>query len=409
MKTIKIMKLAGCMGLLILLASSESWAQEGKLRITGFSNVTFSNASGDPANEFQRMMHEHHGGDPEITEEGTDISFPGLNVFLNSQLNDKLIFQGELRFAVQEEGLEVGLEQTYLKYAFSDKFNITSGLFITPLGYLARNQRDLHYLNYSYRVRDMINAEFGYTPFRTLGLKIDGSLPTGNSALRYWLAFGGARSTTPSSFISEVQIGDEEHSSGSFTANLEFYKPTENGEINIGFGLTSTPKIISYYIEMMGEEAEIGHDVAIPAEEMELSEIIIAPYVRYDANKFQLFFEYHKNTLTDELGNTQNDEYSFVSFSGQILYKMKINEKNIFPYVRYDKLKFDKDGSGPYYGLIQEGHDHILRSHAADRKQLMFGAAFDLFPSNRIKIEYARFLNGPEPENGINIATAFSF
>jgi len=409
MKIIKTIKWGYCLGLLVLIATTQSWAQDSKLKISGFSNITFSSAFGDAASEEQRARHLLNGGDPEITREGTDFSFPGLNLFLNSQLSDQLTFQSEVRFEVKKNDLSTSIEQTYLKYAFSEKFNLTTGLFITPLGYLARNQRDLDYLNYSFKVRDMINEDFGFTPFQTLGFQINGTFEAGSSAIRYWLAYGGSRNITPTGFIFETQFGDDKHSSASLTANLEYYKPMDNGELILGFGLTSSPRIGSYYIATAGGVAQIETDPLIGATEMELSEIIIAPYVKYDADKFQIFIEYHKNTLTDELGNTANKTYSFDTFSGQLLYKTKIKEKSVYPYVRYDRVDFSNDDPGPYYGLVSVEDDVLMRTHTANREQIMFGMALDLFSSNRIKIEYAYFLNGPEPQNGINIATAFAF
>lgn len=393
---------------LLTTFSLRTYGQQ-KIELTGYSNIDISTAFGDPADEMQFNMHNLFGGDQEIVEKGTDISFPGMNLFLNSQLSDNLTFQSEIVFKIEDEFYQVELEQLYLKYAFSDKFNLTTGMFITPLGYLARNQRNLEYLNYSYRIRDMINESFGYTPFRTLGFQVNGSFDMSTFALNYWLAYGGARGTTPSSFVLETQLNNDDHSSASFTGNLELFFPLSGGDLNVGFGTTLTPRINSVYIDTNGGEAELGDNPTVEPEDMELSEIIIAPYFRYDASKYQIFVEYHRNTLNDELGNTGTSSYEFNSLTSQIMFKTKIKEKNVFPYLRYDFTKFSNDGSGPYYGLITTDSHSVRRTHAADRAQLMIGSAFDLFSFNRIKVEYTLFLNGPEPQNGISIATAFAF
>jgi len=406
----KFMKPLGVLGLLVFFGMHMQ-AQEKKLNISGYSNVAFGTAFGDAANDQERIMHERNGGDPEITEEGTDISYPGLNLFLNSQFSDKLTFQSEIFFEVDEDAFNVDMEQLFLKYGFSEKFNLTTGQFITPLGYLSRNQRNLDYLNYSYRIRDMFNEEYGLTPFRTLGLQANGTFEAGSMALMYWVAYGGARGLTPAGKVNETQIGNDEHSSPSLTVNLELYFPMSSGDLNIGMGIMSTPSIKSIYIDSLGKEAEILEELDPSVEEMDLSETIFAPYIRYDASKFQVFVEYHVNTLKDELGNTGSDSYEFTTLSAQVLYKTKIKGKSVYPYLRYDKLNFSNDTPDPYYGLIPEdgSGDFIIRTHAANREQIMIGAAFDLFPNNRIKLEYTKFLDGPEPQNGINIATSFAF
>jgi len=403
----KFMKPLGVLGLLVLFGMNIQ-AQERKLNLSGYSSVAFSTAFGDAANEQERIMHERNGGDPDIIEEGTDISYPGMNLFLNSQFSDKLTFQSEIFFEVDKDEFNVDMEQLFLKYGFSEKFNLTTGQFITPLGYLSRNQRNLDYLNYSYKIRDMINEEFGLTPFRTLGLQANGTFEAGSMAIMYWVAYGGARGTTPAGKVNETQIGNVEHSSPSLTVNLELYFPMSSGDLNIGMGIMSTPSIKSIYIDSLGKEVDILEELD-PSERMDLSETIFAPYIRYDASKFQVFAEYHINTLKDELGNTGSASYEFTTLSAQILYKTKIKGKSVYPYLRYDKLNFANDNPDPYYGLIQRSGDGIIRTHAANREQIMIGAAFDLFPNNRIKLEYDLFLDGPEPQNGINIATSFAF
>ena len=88
--------------LLVWITTNYSLAQESKIQIIGYSNVVFSTAFGHAADEDQHELFEEHGGDHELTEKGTDISFPGLNLFLISQLSDQLIVQTELFFKIRE-------------------------------------------------------------------------------------------------------------------------------------------------------------------------------------------------------------------------------------------------------------------------------------------------------------------
>lgn len=403
----------------LTLLGTNVYAQDNKLTVSGFSELTFQNSSGDPANADDLEKFETLGGNEELVEDGQRMSLPGLSLIFTKPFNDKLTMQSEIAYIFEEGELDIELLRTYIDYKINSKFNLQAGKFLSPIGYLNRNQRFYGYLYYSAKPRDMVDKEQGFVPLSTLGLKAYGSFEVGSvSSFSWQLGYGGMRGIVPeaSEVLSEFEIGEEDESNSPGVSGLvEFLTFKGETEILVGFSAYSVARVIGFYVED-GEEVEYGEeadeeeeDGLLDREEMELSEFGIAPYVRIDAPKFQIFGEYHSTKFTDEIGNLDESEYDYSAYTLEFVYKTTLAKKPFYPYVRFDSENVADGDSHPYYGLELEGGDELENSYAPSSKELFFGFAWDVITNNRIKVEYGKYLAGPFPSNAFRVSTAFAF
>ena len=394
---------------------SDLLAQEKKFTISGFSELRYTNRSGDPVDEELAEEFEDLGGDEELIEEGSRWSIPGFNTIITSTLSKQLTFQGEVVFSFEEEVFEVELLRSYLDYKLNPKFNLQAGKFLSPIGYFNRNQRFYGYLNYSVRPRDMVDKELGFIPAFTVGVMAYGGFDlSSTSTLNYKLSYGGMRGLFPEAgeSISGIEFGEDESNSPGLASLLEYVSYIGESELTLGFSFYNVPRIVGFSVEdgdevPYGEEAdELEEDGLIDREEMELSEFGIAPYIRFDASKYQLMFEYHSTKFDDELGNLEQSSYDYDGYSVQLLYKTKLGGSSFYPYIRLDSRNLDEH---PYYGLELEGGEELEKGIIPRSREWIVGAAWDAFPGNRIKAEYGRFLEGPFPQNEFRVSTSFGF
>ena len=410
------MRAATGASLILFLLVTQSWAQDKGLKISGFSDITFENRSGDVADEEDLQLFEDGGGEEELIEAGSRVTTPGFNLNLLGTLSESLIFQGEVAFSFEDEDFEIELLRSYIDYRIDPKFNLQAGKFLSSVGYLNRNQRSYSFLNYSVKARDLVNKEFGYLPSFTVGLKAYGSFELGNtSALSYHVAYGGMRGLYPEAgeTISGFEFAEDESNSGGTSLLLEYLTFIGNKELIVGLSGYRVPRIVGFSVED-GEDVEIGEEAdeleeagLLIREEMELSEMGFAPYLRLDGPKFQVMFEYHLTHFEDQIGNLDNSDLHYSAYSLEFVYKTQLFGKPFYPYIRNDYRKIDDDHH--YYGLEVEGEEELVNAHVPNSKEVIFGFAYDVVSNNRIKMEYGRFLSGPYPENSFRVSTSFAF
>ena len=397
---------------LCLMNVFPSLAQEEdkKLNIYGFSEFIWTNRFGSPASGSSAAQVEAFNEDEsqEELEDGSRLKIRNFNLLFQSEFTEKLKFQGEISFEREDGTFEIELERLYLDYAFNEKFNLRTGLFLTPFGYLNQNQRNLGYLNYSQRIRDMVNEEFGFTPFLMLGFQAFGTLPFGESGagLKYKLAAGRMRNMfAKQDVVDFTEFGSDTESEVGYAATLELFFNTPSGEINFGLSGYANPKIRSLFFDELGEE--FTEDMA---QEMRLRELAFTPYVRLDFNKWQFLTELHWIQMKDLIGNTEAELQNQFSVSSQLMFKTSLAGKPFYPYIRYDVSNVPNiPGGGAFYGIIEEEEGEFVREYIPNRAELVGGFAWDLFTFNRFKIEYGHILDGIEPQNSINISSSFTF
>lgn len=407
---------------IILLAGISSAsivkAQDYKLSISGYSDLTVVTPWGDAADEGDLEVFEALGGDDELVEDVTKVSIPGFNLIFTRPINEKLKFQGEIVNAYEEGELDIELLRSYIDYNISSKFSLQAGKFLTPIGYLNRNQRFYGYLNYSVETRSLVDKELGYVPLSTVGLKAYGSFSAGNtSAFNYQLSFGGMRGFTPegSETLAGFELGDDDSASPGFSGLVEYLTYIGNTELIIGFSAYDVPQIVGFYVEdgedvPFGEEAEeLEEDGLLEREEMELTEFGLATYFRIDGEKIQFLGEYHSTKFSDELGNLDESSYNYIGYSFELVYKTSLGKKSFYPYIRFDGVKIADEGSHPFYGLELEGGEELENSYMPSSQEIIVGFAWDIIKNNRIKLEYGKFIEGPFASNNLKISTAFAF
>ena len=397
------MKRISIVVLLTALWGQSAVAQDGRFKISGFSEVRYNSRFGAIADEKAFDDLEASGGESHDSEKGSGITFPGFNLNLLSELSEKLYFQGELNFAYEDaDDLHLELYRAYLDYRLNSKFNLQAGKFLTGIGYLNRNQRIYGYLNNSIVPRDMVFEEFGYMPSFMMGLQAYGTFEGSASSIKYMIGYGAMRGSLPhGATLSIAHIGDEEESAPGFTGLLEWYKPTENGEINIGFSAYSNPSIKTNYVAT-GEVFDELNAVA-----MELKETGIAPYLRVDHTKFQFIGEFHSVSFKDATKVSAKENYSYTAMSAEFMYKAKMFNKGFGPYVRYDMRSVD--ANHPFYGLVAEHEGPTMSIYNTEQSKFVVGFVFDPIPANRIKMEYGANMKGVGRKGNFSISTSFAF
>jgi hypothetical protein len=378
-------------------------AQEKKLTVSGYSEVRLSAAFGQTVDDVAAKRFEASGGDEELLGTGNQIYFPGFNLNLLSEISPKLYFQGELNFEYFDEILDISLFRSYLDYRFHDKFNLQAGKFLSPIGYINRNQRTYGYLNYSIKPRDMVEEEFGFLPSVMVGLQVYGSFVTKLAALNYRFAYGNMRTLVPyGRAVSVAELGGKSEFAPGLAAALEANIPAGNGEILIGMSVYSNPNITSIYLP---EGAETKEDDPSNVT-LSLSETGFAPYIRFDFPKFQFFGELNTSGFEDKGKLTSPTHNRYAAASIEMVYKMEALGKGFYPYLRYDFRNIDD--THPYFGLSLK-KDIIHKDYSFNSSEIVLGSALDVMPGNRIKFEIGKFLTGLNPSYRIALSTSFAF
>lgn len=377
-------------------------AQEKKLTISGFSELRLESRFGGPADQEEADLLESTGGRERIYREGTEIYYPGFNLNFLAELNEKLFFQGEINFEAEDlKKIHIEIYRAYIDYRLHPKFNLQLGKFLSPIGYLNRNQRIYGYLNNSVRPREMVWEEYGYIPPFTLGAQVYGTFEATSNAVKYYLAYGQNRAGFPhGQTIAAGHIGNSKISNPGFSGILEGYLPTPGGEISIGLSGYFNPGVKTYLVEL--------GDIFDPlsAVSIDLRETGIAPYFRWDSEKFVFFSEAHLINFTDKTGISSKEKYNYSALSAEIAYKAEAAGKPFNPYVRYDRRHVDKQH--PFYGLRSED-DLSFKIFVPDQSELMVGVVWDLIQSNRLKIEYGATFRGAMPKGRLSISSSFAF
>jgi hypothetical protein len=392
----------------ILLANG----QEKRLTLSGFGEVRVNSNFGSEANIQQHLLFEQYGGrGTAFIEEGTVLNIAPFNLNLLGHLSDNLTFTGELNNEVDEGQLEVRLYRANLKYEVNEKFNLTTGLFLTPIGYMNRNQRIYSFLNYSVLPRDMVSEEHRFIPIFTTGLMINGIFSSNNASLKYFLAYGENRSFAPerSAFTAFFNLAEDEYRGLNSKPGLAggLHGTLYSGELESTLGITGwwNPEVVTVLNDTLGNDIAYGSNVPDPTI-AKAREIGVAPFLRIDHPLWQFFFEYHNIVFTDKLKNTYRTNYYYSALSAEILLKRQIKGKSFYPYLRFDYR--DLTNNHFYYGLYDEGTT-LHRSFVPDLSEIMIGGCLEIIPNNKVKLEFARVFNGTAPSNRITLSTSFSF
>ena len=244
-------------------------AQERKINISGFSEFTYEMAAGDVVDEEAAEVYDEFGLIKEYSEERNSLHFPGIGLVFSTDLyEEKLTFLTEINFRTKYSRLDLGLERAFMNYQINNAFNIQTGIFSTPIGYLNRKVRTHGFLSNSVRTRDMVNLQYGLILTRIYGIKFHGSFENDNGqAIKYEVAIGSGRGITPEQSPFEIDIYEDNESSMSLSSVLEFYLPFNDNEVTIGLSGDTVPKYKSVFFEELGDEISLSDLDEFMAEE----------------------------------------------------------------------------------------------------------------------------------------------
>lgn len=383
---------------LLLLAARPVWAVD--IEFSAFGDMSLGFSFGDPADKEAAALFEQFGTDPNPVNLQRGFGIAGTDFVVVAELTDRLSFLSEVNLQLERGGTtEIGLdmERNFLDYRITDWFNIQVGSFFTPIGFQNRTLYSRAWLMTSIQVPDFTEEELGLIPTHEVGVNFHGNVPTfGAHAMNYAFSVTNGRGVDPVGLV----LGRDPSNNKQVTAMLEWVIPDFRdfriglsgwtGKINT-FNVTTTP---------------LGDPVSVDTlEPLELREIGFNPHMVLYSKPFNLIVEYAFAQHEDLSGDLGGEKFKFSALFAEL--SLNLMRGKLHPYVRYDVTRLPSDG-GPYYPLRGEG-GFLTRHFIPEFEAVMIGAAYDLYAHNRIKVEYIHHLEGPRPEHGIVIQTAFGF
>jgi len=180
----------------------------------------------------------------------TSFSIGQLNLFITSNLSDKLKFLTELVFeAHQDNGFQADPERVLIEYAPSDYFQLAAGRYHTAIGYYNTAYHHATWFQtaterpYIFEYED----EGGILPIHIVGLEASGQIPSGKLGLHYVIEAGNGRSSDP--LVEPVQNYVDENNRKAINI-AAFARPDSIPGLQAGFSVyhdvlstTTSPKI----------------------------------------------------------------------------------------------------------------------------------------------------------------------
>lgn len=333
-----------------------------RLTLQGFGDVTFRTNEG--------------GGRFDGEEDNNFFALGGLDLFLTSQISERISFLSETLIEIEEDEIELDVERLFIKYLLSDYLQITVGRVHTALGYWNEAFHHGTWLQTTIDRPDVYAFEHdgGILPVHAVGIELSGAYDFGPFDLEYIFNIVNGRSET----VDEIQNVSDRNDS----------KAT-------GLKVTAKPEILpglffggNFYLDDIPEKS----DAPIHGK---IDEIILGAHAGYLYSNWEFLLEgfnvnHDDNDITDR-------EYNTWGAYAQLAYT--INKWK--PYYRYDIVQFDK--RDPFYST---SFDEPL----SDVKRHTFGIRYDLTTYNAIKAEYNHLdaSDGGNVESfGINTSFAF--
>lgn len=279
-----------------------------------------------------------------------------LDLFLSSQLSEKVSFLSEVLIEFEDQGGNiVDVERLLLKYEYADWLNGSAGRGHTPIGYW-----NTHYHHGSWlqtTVERPLLFEFedegGILPLHFVGLELSGrSSDTDFGLVDYAALVSNGRGRTTEA----IQLGTDLNDSKMWTFRLG-YRPGFLEGLEIG-------------ASVLGDEIPPNSDAM--GRGGRIDELIAGGYLTYLLDPWELLVEgqmiRHRDRGLDE---------TFYSSGGyaQLAYRYK----KLQPYYRFDLLRIDPDD--PFFRDL---------SIAQDTDQHTFGVRWDWASFAALKLEYRR-------------------
>lgn len=249
-------------------------------------------------------------------DETVDFVFGEYDLFITSELNDRISFLGETVFSYDsdDEHFEVSVERVILNYNYKGNHSILLGKHHTPVNFWNNNYH--HGRVFFPTIERPLLFEAHIIPLHTTGIAFQG-LNLGKLKFGYNLMIGNGLGSE------ELKDNDKYKS---ITAAVQI-KPLDKLQIGL-----------SFYSDVLSEGAELHHEELI---EEEIKQKLYTGSVSYFGRKYEVLAEgTFVNNKTENTGNNS-------SFASYIYAGLRLNEKWI-PYFRFDHLKFQDEE--PYLG-----------------------------------------------------------
>lgn len=400
--------LFGMVMVLLLMTVGKGYAVD--IEFSGFGDVTYGFAFGDPADQQDDLLFKEFGTDANPVNIKEGFGNVGIDFVVLAELNDRLSFLSEVNFQLERGGTsDIGLdvERTYLDYRFSNAFNLQVGSFFTPIGFHNRVLYSRAWLMTSVQIPDFDEEELGLVPTHSTGVHVYGNFLLGGAhSLNYAVSVANGRGRDPVTLIIDRDIKKEK----TVTALLEWVIP-DYRDFRIGLSGWSA-KLESFKVapNTSGLPPSTTDITGPAAERIELRELGFNPFVILYTKPFNLILEYVVSQHEDDLGNLGGETFDFQALFAEL--SLNLMGGRLHPYIRYDFTELPDDGpqglGGPYMPLRQDG-DILTRHFIPEFEAIMVGVAYDLYAFNRIKVEYIQHLDGPRDEHGIVLQAAYGF
>lgn len=323
------------------LYASGDGPQLPALSIGGFADV-----------EYQVESFRPDG--PDNNELANRFVLGDLDIFLTSQLSDRVSFLTEILLEFEDQGRNiVDVERLLLKYEYADWLNGVVGRGHTPIGYWNTNYHHGSWL-YTTVDRPLLFAfedEGGILPLHFVGLELAGrTVDTDFASFDYTALVSNGRGRTTEA----IQLGDDINDDKMWAVRLGAHPGAIEG---LGLGAS-----------VVGDR--IPPNPLVPGRESSIDELIAGGYLVYLEDPIELLVEgqmirHHDNGL----------RRTFYSSGGyaQLAYRYR----KLKPYYRFDLLRIN--GNDPFYADLPG---------VEDTDQHTFGFRWDWATFAALKLEY---------------------
>ncbi len=372
-----------------------------RMRFNGFGDITAGTTLGTPLDKTADSLFKQFGEDPYPKGTNKGIGVQGLDLVNTVFINDNLTVQSEVNLQVPRGGTtgpSLDVERLYMDYKVSDKLGFQAGLMFTPIGFINRNLYSRAWLMNSVHMFRLVEEESGMVPNHFVGANTYGTFQLSEAlSMKYIVGLGNARGKTP-----DASIYARNEDGYQATGLLEFII---QGPKDLRVGLSGYSNKIPTYrgLSNYGNTIQMDDSMAVNIQETGFN-----PYVHYYGRRFEFTGEYHSIYYAGAKDIGQPSSTFFQGAIVELAYNGKFKEKRLAPYVRYDMI-INAKNSGIYHGTRSAGNNTLVKKYESDLSSVMVGLCYDLFAFNRIKIEYAYYLNGPFQPHAIVFQTAFGF
>jgi len=200
-------------------------------------------SEGEPMDLNKTLMQIRGFADTDLTGSTlkgfhTSFSLGQVNLFITSDLSDKLKFLSEVVFEAGPDNVfGVDIERLLLTYRFNQYFNLAVGRYHTSIGYYNTAYHHSTWLQttvgrpFLFRFED----QGGILPIHNVGASLSGRIPSGRLGLHYIAEVGNGRaSSSPQSEPVQNEVDENSHKAFNFQV---FARPEALPGLQTGFSV----------------------------------------------------------------------------------------------------------------------------------------------------------------------------